>query len=109
MNRVLTPTLHPAVPPGAGSKAALVSAARLILTNCGIEMSPRRLHRLVQSYFEEVRHRGFGFFEYFTTAIQIDADAKRRLLSDPAIAKAITYADPTGEQATNRVMREHHQ
>lgn len=105
MNWVVTPNLDPAVPPGAGSKAALVVAARLILTNCGVEMSPRRLHRIVQTYKEAgIERRGFGFLDYFANVLMLDAETRHRLQADPAIARAISYADPTGEQAVANVM-----
>lgn len=69
-------------------------------------MPARRLHRIVQEFKEAgIQARGFGFLDYFANSLALDLDTRRRLAADPAIAKAISYADPTGELATSNAMK----
>lgn len=68
-------------------------------------MPARRLHRIVQTYYEVVRHNGHGFLDFLANTLQLDVETRRRLSADPAIARAISYADPVGEEATSNVMK----
>lgn len=69
-------------------------------------MGARRVNRLVQTFGARVERNGFGFFDFLANTIQLDAAARRRALADPDVARAISYADPTGEKAVAHVMRE---
>lgn len=87
------------------TKNDLVNAARLILDNCGIAFSTNKIVRLVVKFKERMPHaNGHMFFQYLTNAVQMTHEQKRRALEDPDIARAISYADPTGETAVANVM-----
>lgn len=81
------------------------SLARLILSNAGIDYGPNRINRLVVRFAGRVERNGWAFLDYIANVVQLDAQTKARLLADPDIARAISYADPTGEQAVHNVMR----
>jgi hypothetical protein len=83
-----------------------IRVAVATLDATGFPMGVRRMHTLVHRYVEQVAHNGWTFFEFFTNACRFDADQRRRALLNPDVARAISYADPTGETAVNRVMRE---
>lgn len=90
----------------APSKSELISAARLILDNCGIGFGNRKVFRLVDSFCQRAPNgSGHAFFLYLTNAVQMSADQQRAALLNPDIAHVIAYADPTGETAVNNVMR----
>jgi hypothetical protein len=84
----------------------LANAARLILDNCGICFSQNKIVRLVLKFQERAPHgNGHAFFLYLVNAVQLTAEQQRALQQNPEIARVISYADPTGEQAVNRVIR----
>lgn len=68
-------------------------------------MGARRMHALVHRYQEQVSSR-WAFFEFFTNAIRLDASQRRSAALDPDVARAISYADPTGEAAVGHVVKE---
>jgi hypothetical protein len=90
---------------GTTSAERLIKAAHLVLDNCGIAMSPSKVSRIVRQYRRQVEDNGFGFFDYLANAVQLSDQQKRAALLNPDIARAISYADPTGETAVNNVMR----
>jgi hypothetical protein len=90
---------------GTTSVEKLKRAAHLVLDNCGIRMSPSKVSRIVRQYKGRVEANGFGFFDYLANAVQLSDQQKRAALLNPDIARAISYADPTGETAVNNVMR----
>ena len=84
----------------------LVSAGRLILDNCGIDFSTNKLSRLVRNFVDRAPNgSGSMFFQYLTSAVQMSEADKRAALCNPDVARAISYADPTGETAVNNVLR----
>lgn len=83
----------------------LIRAAHVILDNCGIALGPRKVHRIVRTFESRVAGNGWSFFDFLATSVQLDAERRRQLLDDPTIARAIAYADPTGETAVHNVMR----
>jgi hypothetical protein len=91
---------------GSTSAESLVKAAHLVLDNCGISMSPSKVSRLVRTYQYRVAQNGFSFFQFLANAVQLSEEQKRAALLNPDIARAISYADPTGETAVNNVLRE---
>jgi len=68
-------------------------------------MSPSKVSRLVREYKRQVEQNGFAFFDFLANAVALSADQRRTMLADPAIARAISYADPTGETAVRNVLR----
>lgn len=85
---------------------ALKAAASTVLWNCGIAYGPNKINRLAVTFASRVERNGFAFFDFLANAVQLDADQRRRALANPDIARAISYADPTGETAVNNVIRE---
>lgn len=84
---------------------ARVTASHTILGNCGITMSATKVRRLVQRFEHDVEPMGWSFFDFLANAVQLDVERRRQLLDNPDVARAITYADPTGEAAVRNVMR----
>jgi hypothetical protein len=93
---------------GTTSTEALIKAAHLVLDNCGIQMGASKVSKLVRTYEHQVAPKGFPFFAYLTNAVQMSAEQQQRALLNSDIARAIAYADPTGETAVNNVMRGNH-
>ena len=88
------------------SKSELIGAARVILDNCGVLFSQNKIVRLVLQFLDRApRANGHAFFLYLTNAVQMSAEQQQSALLNPDIARAIAYADPTGETAVNNVMR----
>ena len=83
----------------------LLRAAHLVLTNCGISMSHSKVCRLVHTFEHRVAGNGWSFFDYLANRIQLNAEKRRQLLHNPDVMRVIAYADPTGEQAVNNVLR----
>jgi hypothetical protein len=92
--------------PSGGSTSAetLVEHAHKLLCNCGIQMSPSKVSRLVREYRHRVERNGFPFEAFLVNSVQLTAQQRRQALANPDIARAISYADPTGETAINNVM-----
>ena len=84
----------------------LKKVARTILWNVGFNYSPNKIARLCLTFSERVERNGFDFFDFLANTVQLDADQRRRALANPEIARAISYADPTGEAAVRNVMRQ---
>lgn len=83
-------------------------AASAVLWNCGIDYGPSKIHRLCCQFVNRVQHNGFSFFDFIANKVELTAEQQRSALSDPDVARAIAYADPTGEAAVNNVMRGRH-
>lgn len=98
-------TTAPQTSGGTTSAEARVRAAHAVLDECGYSMSHSKVMRLVRTFERSVAPNGFSFFDFFANAIQLDAAQRRSLLAAPDVARAISYADPTGETAVHNVMR----
>ena len=83
----------------------MIRAAQVILTNCGVEMRPQRVTRLVRQFKARVEGNGFAFFDFLANAVRLNAEQRRAALANPDIQRVISYADPTGEMAVANVMR----
>lgn len=79
--------------------------ANAVLDDSGYAMGRSKVRRLIREFTARVEGNGFQFFEFFANALLLDADQRRRALMNPDVARAISYADPTGETAVARVMR----
>lgn len=85
----------------------MISAAKLILANCGITYGTRRLFRLVDKFQRRAPNAsGMMFFQYLAASVQLTADQQQHALLNSDVARFVMYADPTGEQAVNHVLRE---
>lgn len=84
----------------------LITAAHTVLANCGFPVSPRKVNRLAQTFQARVARNGFSFFDFLANSVQLDEQQRRQALANPDVARAIAYADPTGETAVHNVMRE---
>lgn len=94
-------------PGGSTRTETLIRVAHAILEHAGYEgIGPRKVHRLVRQYQDRVAPNGWSFLDYLANAVQMDAERRRGLFADPALARVIAYADPTGETAVKNVMRE---
>lgn len=89
-----------------GQTERLIDAAHAILDGCGYHLGPNKVVRLVRRFEARIARNGWEFFDFLANAVLMDADTRRRALLDPDIARAISYADPTGEHAVNVVLRE---
>jgi hypothetical protein len=90
---------------GSTSAETLYSHAQKLLANCGINMSPSKVSRLVREYRNRVESNGFSFEAILLNTVQLTAQQRRQALANPDIARAISYSDPTGETAVNNVLR----
>ena len=90
---------------GSTRTEALIKAAHLVLDNCGLRMVPAKVARLVRDYERSVAANGFSFFAFLANAVQLTEQQRHRALANPDVARAISYADPTGESAVNNVMK----
>ncbi len=106
--RSYPPPTATAVPASGGSTSTetRVNAAHLILDNAGVRMSPSKVSKIVRDYERNVAANGFDFFHFLANAVQLSAEQQRAALSNPDVAKAISYADPTGETAVRNVLRQ---
>lgn len=85
---------------------ALIRAANLVASNCGLPVGPSKVSKLVRRFRRDVEYKGVPFFDYFANAVHLDAQQRRSALANPDVARAISYADPTGESAVNNVIRQ---
>lgn len=90
---------------GTTSTETLIKDAHKLLTNCGIPMSPSKVSRLVRDFKQRVESNGYPFEAFLVNSVQLTADERRRALANPDIARAISYADPTGETAVSHVIQ----
>ncbi|MGV7669102.1 hypothetical protein PJN91_17165 [Mycobacterium kansasii] len=85
----------------------LKAFARLIIGNIGAPLGANAINRLVMNFTQRMPGgSGWAFFLYVTNAVQMSSEQQRSALQNPDIARAIAYADPTGETAVNNVMRQ---
>ncbi|MDI1289362.1 MAG: hypothetical protein PSX37_05340 [bacterium] len=90
---------------GTVTPETLLRDASFILDRCGVVRSPSWVRRTVRDYCDRVAHTGFPFGRWLLTRVQLNAEQRRRAEQDPAVAKILSYADPTGETAVANVMR----
>ncbi|AMS02787.1 hypothetical protein SEA_YEEZY_42 [Gordonia phage Yeezy] len=80
-------------------------AARTVLWNCGVDYGPNRINRLCVRFVNRIQGNGFDFFDFLANQVELTAQQRRSALANPDVQRVIAYADPTGETATNNVMR----
>lgn len=105
----LTATLQPpggSTPTRAGSHIELaIRAAHKALIDSGVEISPRKVNRIVRAFASRAKRTGVTFHEYLSEAANLTDAQRRNLAANPDYASSLAYLDPVGEAATNRVMR----
>jgi hypothetical protein len=85
-----------------------IRTVHAILANCGVEIGPMRVKRLVRQFHTNATRsgwHGWTLFDFLANEIHLTADQGRKLLADPDFQRVIAYADPTGEDAVSNVMR----
>lgn len=87
----------------APSTESLTRIAHSVLDHFGYEMTRSHISRLVRRY--EATVSGWSFFDYFANAIALDSDQRAQARLNPDVARAISYADPTGETAVGNVVK----
>lgn len=80
----------------------VIAAAHKALVASDIEIGPSRVARLVHRFKHALRKSRMTFHEFLTD----EANRDRIMMKDPELARVLSYADPTGERATNNVMRQ---
>lgn len=80
-----------------GSQIALVTtAAHKALTDCDVEIGPYKVNKIVRRFAKALVRSRMTFHEFLT-----DVTSQRRLkMSDPDLARVVSYIDRTGEWAT---------
>lgn len=83
----------------------LLSDAHLIMANCGVEMTPSKVSRIVRQFEHQAERNGFTFFDFLANKIELTEQQHRQALANSDIARVISYADPTGETAVANLVR----
>lgn len=108
----LTPTLlQPggSTPSRTGSHIELaIRAAHRVMLDCGVQVSPRKVNRIIRQFDQTSRRHGHSFHEFLTNQANMPTAAVRKMFAHPEWAPVIAYCDPTGETAVNNVMRGRH-
>ncbi len=81
----------------------LTSETRAVLARFGVHWSGSKTSRVVRTYLYRVQGNGFAFADYVANQI-VAGEHQRRVVADE-LRKVVSYADPVGEQAVNRVLR----
>ena len=68
-------------------------------------MSPSKVSRLVREFKHRVEKNGFPFEAFLVNTVQLTEQQRRQVAANPDVARAISYADPTGETAVSNVIR----
>lgn len=83
----------------------MTRAAHTALSECGVVVGPSKVARLVRKFGSALARNGVTFHEFLTSEVRLTAEQRHRLLGHPDWARAISYADPTGESAVNNVLK----
>lgn len=90
-----------------GQTEKRITAVQALMTECGYFMGPSKVIRLVRE-FESLACSSADFFTFVADKVQLSSAQRIRAISNPDVARAISYADPTGEMAVNNVLRGNH-
>ncbi|WP_245906396.1 hypothetical protein [Mycolicibacterium palauense] len=105
-----TATMQPpggSTPFRAGSHIELaIRAAHKALIDSGVEISPRKVNRIVRTFAARAKRSGTTFHQFLADAANLTDAQRRTIHGDADLARACAYLDPVGELAVNRVMRE---
>lgn len=91
-----------------GQTEEAIRITHAILANCGLEMAPSKVSRIVRRYEHRISGSGtFTFIDYLTSQVQVSSEQRRQILNDPEVRRIFRYRDdPTGEDAVRHVLRE---
>ena len=81
----------------------LLRDTRTTLDRFGINWSPSKASRVVRVYMHRVQGNGYDFGDYIATQVAV-SEMQRQVIADE-LRKVVSYADPTGEQATRNVLK----
>ncbi len=92
----------------AGSQIEMtIRAAHTALANCGVQMSPRKVNRIVRRFERNAKANGLTFHQFLTDEANLSPEQRRRIVGNPDLARVFDYRDdPTGEMAVNNVLRQ---
>ncbi len=90
---------------GGPERDRLITAAHVVLSNCGVELSFTKVRRMVQNYERRAQRYGFDFGKFIANQV-VMSEHQRRVAADE-LRKVTAYVDPVGETAVNRVLRGH--
>jgi hypothetical protein len=72
---------------GTTSADTLIKHAQKLLANCGIQMSPSKVTRLVRTFKHRVEANGYPFEAFLINSVQLTAEQRRKpwlILRSPA-------------------------
>jgi len=90
----------------ATSQTQLVNDAHKWLADAGVAMSPSKVSRLVRQFEARVAANGWSLHQFLANTAQLSAEQRRKAVANSDLRRVISYADPTGERAVSRVLRE---
>lgn len=82
----------------------MLRAAHTALAQCGIDITPMKVNRIVRNFAKALARTGKTFHEFLCDEANATDAQRHLLLLNPEWAKVIAYTDPTGEKAVNNVM-----
>ena len=104
------PGQQAAIPAGGstrtGSQIELaIRAAHRALATLGVQVSPRKVNRIVRRFATNAKANGLTFHQFLGEEANLTPVQRRQILGDSDLARAIAYMDPTGDTAVRNVMR----
>lgn len=85
--------------------SAFTNDAIRLLDACGLAVRANWISRTVRDYLRHSQWHGIPFGAYLLARVQLNAEQRRRAMTDPELANLLSYSDPTGETAVRNVMR----
>lgn len=83
----------------------VIRAAHKALAESGVQMSPRRVNKIVRRFAMNARKHGVSFHEYLSVEANLSPAQRRSIEANPDLQRVTAYRDKTGEDAVNNVMR----
>jgi len=88
-----------------GSHELAVRAAHKALRDCGVEILPCKVNRILRGFEKRARREGVTFHEFLSGAAGLTPGQRRRIAADPDLQRVIAYTDPTGETAVDNILK----
>ena len=82
----------------------LIRQTLVVMSNCGVDVSPSKVARLVRAYKYRVAAMGFSFESFIANQLELSA-IQQQVVADE-LRKVVAYSDPTGETAVHNVKQE---
>ena len=83
-----------------------IRAAHKALNDCGVQISPRKVNRIVRKFAVRAKRDGWTFHQFLSGEANLQPEQRRRLLASQEFARCIAYLDPVGDRAARDVDRE---